>query len=133
MTGYAKKLLAVALLLNASFVTAQAAGAENVGNGQGKQFITGGCKTDADCASGCCGFNTGKCAGAIVALQRDGGCGFNEAPNDNAARKLGFTGGITSPSTGLKGNNGQQQQNNNQQQQNNNNQQQQNNNQQQNN
>uniref|UniRef100_A0A0W0FS04 Biotrophy-associated secreted protein 2 n=1 Tax=Moniliophthora roreri TaxID=221103 RepID=A0A0W0FS04_MONRR len=55
----------------------------------GTQFITGPCQSDADCASGCCGFNTGKCAGAIVALERDGGCGFGDAqPNDNAARKL---------------------------------------------
>ncbi|EJF63606.1 hypothetical protein BD309DRAFT_195411 [Dichomitus squalens] len=55
----------------------------------GSQFITGPCTSDADCASGCCGFNTGKCAGAIVAQERDGGCGFGDAqPNDNAARKL---------------------------------------------
>ncbi|KAK1236349.1 hypothetical protein PQX77_000382 [Marasmius sp. AFHP31] len=57
--------------------------------GTGTQFITGPCKSDADCASGCCAFTTGKCAGAIVALERDGGCGFgNAAPNDDAARKL---------------------------------------------
>ncbi|KAF1733507.1 hypothetical protein CRV24_007411 [Beauveria bassiana] len=30
------------------------AGAADVGNGQGKQFITGGCLSDADCRSGCC-------------------------------------------------------------------------------
>lgn len=66
----------------------------------GTQFITGPCKADADCASGCCGFNTGLCAGAIIALSRDGGCGFGATPNDNAAQKLGFTGGITSASKG---------------------------------
>ncbi|KAG7091904.1 hypothetical protein E1B28_008301 [Marasmius oreades] len=55
----------------------------------GTQFITGPCKSDADCASGCCGFKSGKCAGAVVALERDGGCGFgNPTPNDDAARKL---------------------------------------------
>ena len=55
----------------------------------GTQFITGVCKGDADCASGCCGFTSGKCAGAIIAQERDGGCGFGDAqPNDNAARKL---------------------------------------------
>ncbi|KAL5344666.1 hypothetical protein ACLOAV_010358 [Pseudogymnoascus australis] len=43
---------------------------------QGTQFITGPCTSDADCASGCCGFNTGKCAGPVIALERDGGCGF---------------------------------------------------------
>ncbi|KAF2750003.1 hypothetical protein M011DRAFT_456723 [Sporormia fimetaria CBS 119925] len=66
----------------------------NGGNGNGNvgagtQFITGPCSSDADCASGCCGFNTGKCAGAIVALERDGGCGFGDGvPNDNAAQLL---------------------------------------------
>ncbi|RMZ81071.1 hypothetical protein DV738_g2357, partial [Chaetothyriales sp. CBS 135597] len=63
---------------------------------QGTQFITGPCDTDADCASGCCGFNSGKCAGPIIALTRDGGCGHGDAqPNANAANALGqgtFTG-----------------------------------------
>ena len=55
--------------------------------GQGKQFITGTCASDADCASGCCGFNTGKCAGAVIAQERDGGCGFGDAQsNDDAAQ-----------------------------------------------
>jgi hypothetical protein len=64
--------------------------------GAGTQFITGPCTSDADCASGCCGFNSGKCAGAIIALERDGGCGRGDAQsNDNAARKLGFTGTFT--------------------------------------
>jgi N-methylhydantoinase B/oxoprolinase/acetone carboxylase alpha subunit len=71
---------------------ARAAAAANpglAGNGQAKQFITGACDSDADCASGCCGFNTGLCAGAIVAQERDGGCGFGDAqPNDNAAKAL---------------------------------------------
>jgi hypothetical protein len=63
---------------------------------RGTQFITGPCASDSDCAAGCCGFNTGKCAGAIIALERDGGCGFgNEFSNDNAARALGFTGQFT--------------------------------------
>lgn len=62
-------------------------------NGAGTQFITGACSSDADCASGCCGFNSGKCAGAIVAQERDGGCGFGDSsPNDDAAVALGFTG-----------------------------------------
>jgi hypothetical protein len=61
----------------------------------GTQFITGTCASDADCASGCCAFTTGKCAGAIIALQRDGGCGFGEdSPNGDAAKALGFTGAI---------------------------------------
>lgn len=61
----------------------------------GTQFITGNCTTDTDCADSCCGFNTGKCAGAIIAQQRDGGCGFGDAaPNDVAAVALGFTGAV---------------------------------------
>ena len=79
------------------------AGNGNAGNGNagnagnaatpaGSQFITGPCSSDADCASGCCGFRTGKCAGAVIAQERDGGCGFGDnVPNDNAAQLL--TGG----------------------------------------
>lgn len=59
------------------------------GQAKGKQFITGPCTSDADCASSCCGFKSGKCAGPVVAQERDGGCGFgNAAPNDNAAKAL---------------------------------------------
>ncbi|KIV83545.1 hypothetical protein PV11_05564 [Exophiala sideris] len=73
-------------------INSSLAGAANVGNGAGKQFITGQCLSDADCASGCCGFNSGLCAGAIIAQTRDGGCGHgNSTPNDNAAQAL--TGG----------------------------------------
>ncbi|KAF8248588.1 hypothetical protein K440DRAFT_583302 [Wilcoxina mikolae CBS 423.85] len=55
----------------------------------GKQFITGACTADADCASACCGFNSGKCAGPVIAQERDGGCGFGNAkPNNNAAKQL---------------------------------------------
>ncbi|KAL8818800.1 MAG: hypothetical protein Q9223_002641 [Gallowayella weberi] len=56
----------------------------------GTQFITGGCKSDSECASRCCAFNTGKCAGPVIAQQRDGGCGFGDAaPNADAAKALG--------------------------------------------
>jgi hypothetical protein len=55
----------------------------------GAQFITGACTSDVDCQSGCCGFTSGKCAGAIIAQERDGGCGFGDAaPNNNAAQAL---------------------------------------------
>ncbi|EXJ81791.1 hypothetical protein A1O1_07856 [Capronia coronata CBS 617.96] len=73
-------------------INSNLAGSANVGNGAGKQFITGQCLSDADCASGCCGFNTGLCAGAVIAQTRDGGCGFGDTqPNDDAAQAL--TGG----------------------------------------
>ena len=69
--------------------TATGSGATGAGNGAGTQFITGACASDADCASACCGFNSGKCAGAVVAQERDGGCGFGDAqPNDDAAQAL---------------------------------------------
>lgn len=61
-----------------------AAGAENVGTGNGSQFITGQCFSDADCASGCCagrqGSTTGACSAVLVA-EADGktGCGFVQA------------------------------------------------------
>jgi hypothetical protein len=73
-----------------STATAAAPQASTSSNGAaGTQFITGPCTSDADCASGCCGFNTGKCAGPVVAQEVDGGCGFGNAqPNDNAARAL---------------------------------------------
>ncbi|KAF1829765.1 hypothetical protein BDW02DRAFT_573686 [Decorospora gaudefroyi] len=69
--------------------SAAAAAGTGAGNGAGTQFITGPCSSDADCAAGCCGFNSGKCAGPVVAQERDGGCGFGDAqPNDNAAKAL---------------------------------------------
>lgn len=56
---------------------------------RGTQFVSGPCKKDADCQQGCCGFNTGKCAGPSIAQTRDGGCGFGNAkPNCNVAAAL---------------------------------------------
>jgi hypothetical protein len=62
----------------------------------GTQFVTGPCTSDADCQQGCCGFKTGKCAGPVIALTRDGGCGFGSGkPNANAAIALGqFPGAV---------------------------------------
>jgi hypothetical protein len=55
-------------------------GADKVGNGAGLQFITGGCLSDADCASGCCaGLSSGDalCSGpAVSTAQGKQGCGF---------------------------------------------------------
>ncbi|KAJ7889755.1 hypothetical protein B0H13DRAFT_1488364, partial [Mycena leptocephala] len=56
---------------------------------QGTQFITGRCGGDSDCAEGCCGFNTGLCAGPVIVLTRNGGCVFGIGiPNANAAIAL---------------------------------------------
>lgn len=66
-------------------------GAGNVGNGRGAQFITGGCLSNADCASNCCAtINTGTepafgiCSGPAVSFQNGKqGCGFNAATAGN--------------------------------------------------
>lgn len=55
-------------------VDASKAGSQNVGKGDGSQFITGQCFSNADCASTCCNKNTGLC-NAIGAVGIDA-CGF---------------------------------------------------------
>jgi len=53
------------------------AGAKNVGNGHGEQFIGGQCLDTADCASGCCAFPCGICSGPGAQFQAGKeGCGF---------------------------------------------------------
>ena len=53
------------------------AGAKNVGNGHGAQFIGGQCLSTADCASGCCAFPCGICSGPGAQFQAGKeGCGF---------------------------------------------------------
>ncbi|OTA97757.1 hypothetical protein M434DRAFT_65171 [Hypoxylon sp. CO27-5] len=70
----------VALAASAQ-VTPNDAGAKNVGQGNGQQFITGGCVSDADCSSGCCAevqsSGLGVCSAEAAALQNGKlGCGF---------------------------------------------------------
>ncbi|KAJ7609826.1 hypothetical protein FB45DRAFT_1066418 [Roridomyces roridus] len=53
------------------------AGAKNVGNGVGTQFIGGQCLSAADCASGCCAGPSGICSGVGAQTQAGKtGCGF---------------------------------------------------------
>jgi hypothetical protein len=53
------------------------AGAKNVGNNAGQQFIGGQCLSNADCASTCCANPTGICSGLGAATQNGKtGCGF---------------------------------------------------------
>ena len=53
------------------------AGAKNVGNGVGTQFIGGQCLSAKDCASGCCAFPCGICSGPGAQFQAGKqGCGF---------------------------------------------------------
>ncbi|KAL7791507.1 hypothetical protein V8C37DRAFT_381910 [Trichoderma ceciliae] len=58
------------------------AGVKNVGNGQGQQFITGACLSNADCASACCAaLNGGAVCSGVGAQFQNGktGCGFSAA------------------------------------------------------
>jgi hypothetical protein len=53
------------------------AGAKNVGNGVGGQFIGGQCLSAKDCASGCCALPCGICSGPGAQFQAGKlGCGF---------------------------------------------------------
>jgi hypothetical protein len=55
------------------------AGAKNVGNGAGQQFIGGQCLSSADCASGCCALPCGICSGPGAQFQNGKqGCGFGD-------------------------------------------------------
>ncbi|KAM5543696.1 hypothetical protein V8D89_002313 [Ganoderma adspersum] len=53
----------------------------------GHQYTGGACSHDSECASNCCGFNTGKCAGPFVALLKDGGCGHGESHAEHKLRR----------------------------------------------
>ncbi|SPQ25631.1 a9c026ea-1566-4ab4-8f3d-2c626e435796 [Thermothielavioides terrestris] len=60
-------------------ITPNNAGAKNVGNGKGEQFITGGCVNDADCSSGCCAnaSGVGVCSAEAAQFQNGKqGCHF---------------------------------------------------------
>ncbi|TQN67357.1 hypothetical protein CSHISOI_08173 [Colletotrichum shisoi] len=60
-----------------SGVSQGAAGSQNAGKGDGQQFITGQCLSDADCASGCCAGPKGACSAVAVANENGKtGCGF---------------------------------------------------------
>jgi hypothetical protein len=55
------------------------AGAKNVGNGHGGQFIGGQCRSSKDCASGCCALPCGICSGPGAQFQAGKkGCGFGD-------------------------------------------------------
>lgn len=61
----------------ATAAAADQAGSQNVGKGDGSQFITGQCVADADCASGCCAKPKGVCSAPAVANEQGKeGCGF---------------------------------------------------------
>lgn len=87
-------------------------GEKNVGNGNGGQFITGRCLSDADCASGCCaGLQDGAICSARAVQFANGkqGCGFGGAGagagNNNGAGNGNGTGEQNNGGNGGNGNN----------------------------
>jgi len=100
--------IAATIFALASFVAAvppfDPAGAKNVGNGQGKQFITGQCLSDADCASGCCANPTGICSGPGAATQQGKtGCGFGGGSSSPAPAAPSQSSPAAAPATASKG------------------------------
>ncbi|KXH67995.1 biotrophy-associated secreted protein 2 [Colletotrichum salicis] len=90
----------LALVMTALAITPNNAGAKNVGQGNGAQFITGGCVDDADCSSACCAdaSGVGVCSAEAAQFQNGkNGCNFvdpNKAATIAAAKaqvaKQGF-------------------------------------------
>jgi hypothetical protein len=78
------------------------AGAKNVGNGHGVQFIGGQCLSAADCASGCCALPCGICSGPGAQFQAGKqGCGFDHGGSKTGGNTGGgnTTGGNTGGNT----------------------------------
>ncbi|MCJ1355462.1 MAG: hypothetical protein MMC33_005454 [Icmadophila ericetorum] len=97
------KTSAIAILLNLA-LSAYAAppfdpsGAKNIGNGQGLQFITGQCLSDADCGSTCCANPTGICSGLGAQFQNGKtGCGFVAAGAAAPAHVVTTTTAVAAP------------------------------------
>lgn len=78
-----KSVAALTMALpNPAPLAADPSGDKNLGNGQGQQFITGGCLSDADCQTACCATFSGGGICSAVAVQFDQGkqgCGFGGA------------------------------------------------------
>ncbi|KAL7943416.1 hypothetical protein V8C42DRAFT_106641 [Trichoderma barbatum] len=63
-------------------------GAKNIGNGNGQQFITGACLSDADCASGCCAaLNGGAVCSGVGAQFQNGKKGCSSFENGGASKR----------------------------------------------
>ncbi|PMD39333.1 hypothetical protein L207DRAFT_513803 [Hyaloscypha variabilis F] len=85
------KSFTIATVLSLAFVAYAVppfdpAGAKNVGNGVGGQFIGGQCLSNADCGSGCCANPTGICSGPGASTQNGKtGCGFGSTGTSSVA------------------------------------------------
>jgi hypothetical protein len=78
------------------------AGAKNVGNGAGNQFIGGQCLSGADCASTCCAGPSGICSGLGAQTQAGKtGCGFvsGNASNSVAAAPVASSAAVAAPAS----------------------------------
>ncbi|KAI6263090.1 hypothetical protein MCOR19_000730 [Pyricularia oryzae] len=93
-------------------ITPDPSGAKNVGNGAGKQFITGACRSTADCAQpACCAgiagdSSIGICSGLAVGnAAGKTGCGFGDggaraAPAPAAAAPPPVAAPVAAPAAG---------------------------------
>ncbi|GFP51939.1 biotrophy-associated secreted protein 2 [Trichoderma asperellum] len=86
------------------------AGAKNVGNGAGGQFIGGQCLSSKDCASTCCAFiaGGGVCSGIGAQFQAGkSGCGFGDGgapPQPSASSGSGNSGSGSTSNAGTSAN-----------------------------
>ncbi|KID80449.1 hypothetical protein MBR_01761, partial [Metarhizium brunneum ARSEF 3297] len=82
---------------------------KNVGQGNGKQFITGKCLSNADCSTNCCaGKNGGGVCSAVAVANADGktGCGFGGGNAGNNGANAGNNGANAGNNGANAGNNG---------------------------
>ncbi|KAL8931733.1 MAG: hypothetical protein Q9211_006768 [Gyalolechia sp. 1 TL-2023] len=94
----------VTLLFTASVLAVppfDPAGAKNVGNGAGVQFVGGQCTSNADCGSGCCANPTGICSGPGASTQNGKtGCGFGGGAPAAAAANTNNQNAAAAPADG---------------------------------
>ncbi|KAL7819476.1 hypothetical protein V8C44DRAFT_354977 [Trichoderma aethiopicum] len=101
--------LSVAALLACSlsvYALGDPAGAKNVGNGNGGQFIGGECLSSKDCASTCCAFISGGgvCSGIGAQFQAGkSGCGFGDGGAAPAPSAPAQNSGSNNANTGSTG------------------------------
>jgi hypothetical protein len=103
-----KSLTIATILAIASFTLAippfDPAGAKNIGNGHGGQFIDGQCLSNADCASGCCANPVGICSGPNLAFQQGKtGCGFGSGTGLSGSTGGGGLSGALAAAAGIFG------------------------------
>lgn len=100
VSSSAPAVVAADVSATATGVDSAVPGSQNVGTGNGQQFITGQCFSDADCASGCCANPKGVCSAVAVAFDSGKqGCGFTTAGASPAADPA-VASPVAAPATG---------------------------------